>query len=81
MGPKKRKTKRDPLAVDLGRAIRAHRDNLDMNQDELAHRSAIHRAYMSSIEQGAVNITVRKLKQVAGGLGIKPSELLAKIGL
>lgn len=81
MGPQKRKTKRDPLAVALGRAIRAYRDKLEINQDELAHRSNVHRAYMSSIEQGAVNITVRKLKQVSGGLNAKPSDLLVSIGL
>jgi transcriptional regulator with XRE-family HTH domain len=81
MVPKKRTTKRDPLAIMLGRAVRAERDKLEMTQDELAHRSDVHRAYMSAIEQGEFNITVRKLKQVCGGLGIPPSELLARIGL
>lgn len=84
MGPAKQynpKRKRDPLAVQLGRAIQEHRRQVGLAQDEAAHNADVYRSYMGFIEQGRVNITVRKLKQVCGGLGIKPSELLARIGL
>lgn len=70
-----------PLARKLGAAIRRTRTEAGLSQDELAWRSDVHRAYMGVIERGEQNITVKKLVRVCHGLGIKPSALLAKIGL
>jgi len=69
------------IAIRLGRAVRNHRENADLSQDELAWRAEIHRAYMGTIERGGQNITVFKLFQIARALGLKPSDLLKDIGL
>jgi transcriptional regulator with XRE-family HTH domain len=69
------------LAKRLGAAIRQARVNAGLSQDELAWRSGLHRAYMGFVEQGRYNVTVVKLRQIADGLRIKPSEILAAIDL
>ena len=78
--PKNQSTERRAFARKLGFAIRRARDEKDLSQDALAWNCEIHRAYMGVIERGEQNITVLKLAQVCRGLGIKPSELLARIG-
>ena len=78
--PKKQSTEKRAFARKLGFAIRRARDEKELSQDDLAWRCEIHRAYMGVIERGEQNITVLKLAQVCRGLGIKPSELLARIG-
>jgi transcriptional regulator with XRE-family HTH domain len=77
---KKHSTETRAFARKLGFAIRRARVERDLSQDELAWRCDIHRAYMGVIERGEQNITLLKLAQVCRGLGIKPSELLARIG-
>lgn len=69
------------MAIRLGQAVRARREEQEMSQDELAWRAEIHRAYMGTIERGGQNITVYKLFQVARALGLKPSDILSDIDL
>ncbi|WP_269541672.1 helix-turn-helix domain-containing protein [Cerasicoccus fimbriatus] len=69
------------IAIGLGQAIRARREQADISQDELAWRAEVHRAYMGTIERGQQNITVFKLFQIARALGLKPSDILKDIGL
>lgn len=74
--------KPDPkIAKRLGAAIRQARLAAGLSQDELAWRSGLHRAYMGFVEQGRYKVTVVKLKQIADGLRMKPSEILATIDL
>lgn len=83
MGSPKRNRRRlrDPLALQIGKAIREAREGQDLAQDELAHRAGVSRTYMGHIEQGLYNITLKKLLQVSAPLKIKPSELLGRIGI
>jgi transcriptional regulator with XRE-family HTH domain len=83
MGSPKRNGRRlrEPLALQMGKAIREAREERGLAQDELAHEAGVSRAYMGHIEQGLYNITLKKLFQISVPLKIKPSELLAKIGL
>ncbi len=72
---------RDKLREELAAALRRTRSRAKLSQDELAWQAGIHRAYMGNIEQGKTNITVFKLQQVCQGLGVKPSQVLAELGL
>ena len=78
--PKKQSIETRAFAKKLGFAIRRARVEMALSQDELAWRCDIHRAYMGVIERGEQNITLVKLAQVCRGLGIKPSNLLTRIG-
>jgi transcriptional regulator with XRE-family HTH domain len=48
-----------------------------MSQEELAHRSAIDRSYMSSIERGGQNPGIVSIIRVARAMDMTATELLA----
>ena len=60
----------------LGRNVRARRKQLGLSQEELAFRAGMKRSYLSDLERGARNPTVRALGRLAEALGAAPEELL-----
>ena len=71
----------DPALVALGAAIRAARLERGISQEELAHRSAVDRSYMSSIERGAQNPGIVSILRVAGAMEMTATELFAEAAL
>jgi transcriptional regulator with XRE-family HTH domain len=70
-----------PALLALGAAIRQARLEKKVSQEELAHRSAIDRSYLSSIERGQQNPGVASLLRVADALEMSASELLRRAQL
>jgi transcriptional regulator with XRE-family HTH domain len=62
----------------LGRAIRGYRIDRHLSQEELAHRSGMHRTYLGGIERGERNPSFTNIRRLANALGVSPSELLAR---
>ena len=62
----------------FGRAVREQRDQVGISQEELAHRSGMHRTYIGGIERGERNLSYTNLLRLARALGVRPSELLAR---
>jgi transcriptional regulator with XRE-family HTH domain len=71
----------DPALVALGAAIRRCRRVQGVSQEELAHRSAIDRSYMSSIERGSQNPGILSLIRVAHAMDMTMTELMAEAEL
>ena len=69
---------RDVL-VQLGKRIRALREERKISQEELADRADIHRNYISQIEGGKRNISFYKLVKIARALQVRPSKLIDTI--
>ena len=67
----------DPALIALGDAMRRCRRARGISQEELAHRSAIDRSYMSSVERGGQNVGLVLAAQIARALDIKLAELIA----
>jgi transcriptional regulator with XRE-family HTH domain len=67
-----------PDLLALGRAVRDFRSRLGISQEELGHRADLNRTYVGDIERGARNLSFRAIRQVAGGLDVQASELLAR---
>lgn len=61
----------------LGRVIRERRSKLGYSQESFADVVGVHRTYMGSVERGERNLSLRNLQQIADGLGIPLSTLLA----
>jgi transcriptional regulator with XRE-family HTH domain len=61
----------------LGRAIRDYRQGLAISQEELAHRTGMHRTYLGGIERGERNPSFTNITRLADALGLRPSELLS----
>ena len=70
-----------PALVSLGAAIRRTRRAVGISQEELAHRSAIDRSYMSSIERGEQNPGVVSVVRIAYAMNVTVTELMAEAEL
>ena len=64
------------LCRAFGAAVRARREELDLSQEELGFRSELDRTYISGIERGVRNPTLKIIGRIAKALGIRPSRLL-----
>lgn len=52
----------------LGAAIRERRTFLRISQEELAVRSGLHRTYLSDVERGARNPSIKTIEEIAQAL-------------
>lgn len=62
----------------LGENVRRYRKLADISQEELSLRTGIERSYISDLERGTRNPTVRVLGLLAKGLRVEPSALLSR---
>jgi CheY-like chemotaxis protein/DNA-binding XRE family transcriptional regulator len=69
------------LQVRLGAAIKAHRRQLGVTQEELAWRADLHRTYLADIERGSRNITLRSVANLARALETSVESLLSAASL
>lgn len=65
----------DAVAL-LARNARRIRRELGLSQEEVAFRAGLKRSYLSDLERGTRNPTVRALGRIADALGVHPSQLL-----
>lgn len=57
------------LTKQFGLAIRRHRELIRLSQEELADRAGLDRTYVSGIERGRRNPTLRVAQRLADALG------------
>ena len=66
--------------VVFGKVVRQLRAERGISsQEELASRSGMHRTYIGGIERGECNLCLINLRRLAAGLGMRASELLARV--
>jgi transcriptional regulator with XRE-family HTH domain len=65
-----------PVHEGLGNAIRRLRLEQDITQEDLAHLSGLHPAYVGHIETGRRNPTLMNLLRIADGLSVELWELM-----
>lgn len=73
----KETTVHDRLVVALGEVLQERRNKLGLSQNELAKASAFHRSYISDVERGYRNISLKNLSRLAVALQTSISHLLA----
>lgn len=66
------------LRVVVGANVRALREARGVPQDELAYNADIHQTYLSGIENGKRNISLRVLERLANALSVTESELVRR---
>ena len=59
--------------------LRRLRTAAGLSQEELADRAGLHRTYISSIERGQRNISLKNIFVIANALGTQSGELLAPV--
>jgi len=68
------------LKAGLGAAIRYERSVLGISQEELAHRSGLHRTYVSDLERGSRNPSIESIEKLAQALQVSVAELFERAG-
>jgi len=63
-------TQPDKLARKFGNVIQKRRIELGLSQEVLGERSNLARTYISDVERGARNMSVRTLQQLANALNM-----------
>ncbi|MDB6033479.1 MAG: helix-turn-helix domain protein [Verrucomicrobiales bacterium] len=66
--------KRD-VQCRFGDTVKAFRSELGISQEELAGRSGLHRTYISDVERGARNVSLKTIEKLAIALEISVSAL------
>ena len=64
------------IQVRLGENLRRLRMEKDLSQEAFAYEAKIHRTYISDLERGARNPTIRLIEKLALALDVKVSQLL-----
>ena len=63
---------------DFGQAVREAREELGWSQEELGFEAGLDRTYVSGVERGKRNPTLRIVRQVCRALGVRPSTLIRR---
>jgi len=64
------------ICEQFGGRLRQIRRKRKITQEELAHRVGLDVSYLSEVENGLKEPCLRKMKEIAQGLGITLSQLL-----
>ena len=61
----------------FGQQVRRLRERRGYTQEELSNRSGIHVSYLSGIERGIRNPSLRSIRRLAKALGLRVGKLFA----
>lgn len=61
----------------FGNKLRQIRKKKNISQEDLAFRSGLHRTYISDVERGARNISLKNIEKIAKALDLSIDRLLA----
>jgi len=64
-----------PITQRLGDRVRALRKERGLSQEAFAHRCGVDRTYLSGVERGVRNISLRNIEVLAATLEISLAEL------
>lgn len=65
-----------PLLLAFCQAVQERREHLGISQEEVAHRAGLHRTYISDVERGARNLSLKNIGRLADALEISVSALM-----
>ncbi|MBU2524721.1 helix-turn-helix domain-containing protein [Patescibacteria group bacterium] len=64
------------IQLKFGKKIREIRKLNGLSQEQLAVKSGLHRTYISDIEQGGRNVSLKNIEKLAEALGVNIQKLL-----
>jgi transcriptional regulator with XRE-family HTH domain len=70
----KRRSRRD-IRERFGFAVKVRREELELTQEDLAHKAGIHRTYLSDVERGTRNLSLVNIELLAAALDLPISDL------
>jgi len=73
--------KKSAAAQALGQAMRTARKEREFAQEAFAAHVGLDRSYYGAIERGEFNVSLDTIVKIAGGLRLRPSQLLRRAQL
>jgi len=67
----------DPFLAGFGKHLRSLRTKAGLSQEELADRAGIHVTYLSGVERGLRNPSIRNVRRLAQAMGVPTKELFS----
>lgn len=67
----------DDILIRFGKRLRELREALDLSQEAFAAKCQLDRTYISGIERGLRNLSLRNIELIAVALGTSISDLTA----
>lgn len=67
---------RKSVLQKLGKKVKEWREYRGLTQEELGYETGLDRGYISGVERGVRNPTVRSLEKIAKALHIRVSDLI-----
>lgn len=67
------------ILVSFGNHLKKLREDKNLSQEELAHRASLDRTYISGVENGRRNISLKALNSIANAMKINLAELFRDI--
>ncbi len=80
-GRTKLRSRRSPLAIKVGAAVRLARTSKGLTQERLAEEAALSKNSVGNIERGEFDVTVSTLSRIAHALGRKGADILLAAGV
>jgi len=69
----------DLILISFGKHLKKLREERSLSQEELAHRASLDRTYISGVENGRRNISLKALNSIANAMKINLAELFRDI--
>jgi transcriptional regulator with XRE-family HTH domain len=66
----------DWLPATFSKVLHKRREALGISQEELSKRSGLHRTYISDVERGARNVSLKNMGRLSVALEVTPSILM-----
>ncbi len=67
----------DPFLSAFGSHLRSLRKKAGLSQEETADRAGIHVTYLSGVERGLRNLSIRNVRRLAQALGVPTKDLFS----
>lgn len=64
------------ILIKFGERVREIRKEKELSQEELAHKSDLHRTYIGMIERAEKNITLINIEKIANALEVEIANLI-----
>lgn len=65
----------------FGQNVRKFRQELELSQEELAHRAGMDRSFIGGVERGEFNISLDNICRLAKVLDVQPYDLMEGISV
>jgi len=64
------------IRIKLGKKVRQIRQKKKLSQEELAFEADLHRTYISDIERGSRNVSIKNIEKIAKAFKVSLKELM-----